>query len=97
MEVINGNRVATSDQLKRLSDLDALRRSIVGWIGNSDVHPLEKLIVEEVLAEGSVFTLNTNIFSRGWLRLAGLTHISARMTNFPADTQSSIIWNPQES
>lgn len=65
MEVIAGNEVATSDQMRRLSQLDALRRSIVGWIGQSGVEPLEKLIVQEELAEGSVFTLNTNFFFKG--------------------------------
>ena len=49
---INGNRVATSDQLQRLSDLDAVRRSIVDWIGSSGTEPVEKLIIEDAISDG---------------------------------------------
>lgn len=71
MEVVTGNRVATSDQMQRLSDLDALRRSIVDWIGGSGVQPLEKLVMQEELVEGRVFTLNTNFFFKGLSAVGG--------------------------
>jgi hypothetical protein len=83
MEVINGNRVATSDQLQRLSDLDAVRRSIVYWIGNSATEPVEKLIIEDALSEGKVFTLNTNFFFKGLSAVGGSRARIASTSNLP--------------
>lgn len=83
MEIIAGNRVATSDQLQRLSDLDALRRSVVYWIGSSGVQPLEKLLVEGKLTEGSVFTLNTNFFFKGLSSVGGPSAYLSTKANMP--------------
>lgn len=65
MEVVVGNRVATSDQMQRLAEFDALRRSVVQWIASNAPLPVEKLIVEETLRVGSVITLHTNFFFKG--------------------------------
>lgn len=65
MEVVAGNLVATSNQMQRLADLDALRRSVIQWIAANAPPPIEKLIVEEALHEGCIFTLNTNFFFKG--------------------------------
>lgn len=71
MDVIAGHRVATSDQLQRLADIDALRRSVLNWIERNDPQPLEKLLVEDKLTEGVIFTLNTNFFFKGLNALGG--------------------------
>ena len=65
MEVIAGNEVATSDQMRRLAGLDALRRSAIHWMTTNAPEPVEKLIVEEALREGCVVTLHTNFFFKG--------------------------------
>lgn len=65
MEVIAGNEVATSDQMRRLAGLDALRRSAIQWITTNAPEPVEKLMVEEALREGCVVTLHTNFFFKG--------------------------------
>lgn len=83
MEVIAGNEVATSDQMRRLAELDALRRSIVGWISRSDVQPIEKLLMQEELVEGSVFTLNTNFFFKGLSTVGGRSAKHGENSNLP--------------
>ncbi len=65
MEIVAGNVVATSDQMQRLAELDALRRSAIQWIAANAPEPVEKLIVEEALREGSVVTLHSNFFFKG--------------------------------
>lgn len=81
MEVVEGNRVATSDHLQRLADLDALRRSIILWIRKNSPQPVEKLFIEGNLREGVLVTLNTNFFFKGLSKFA--EHQPSRASELP--------------
>ncbi len=62
---IEGNRVTTSDQLQRLADLDAIKRSAVDWIVSHKPAPLGKLLTEGGLREGTIFTINDKFYFKG--------------------------------
>lgn len=58
-------RVDHSDHLQRLQELGSLKDSVVAWTKANSPESLGKMLVEETLSEGSIFTHNSNFFFRG--------------------------------
>ena len=77
------NEAVTSDQLRRLAELNALRRGIIGWIQATKPEPLGKLIVEGKLTEGTVFTHNSNFFFKGLSAASKMIQRGAPLTTLP--------------
>ena len=102
VDIVAGNRVATSDQMQRLAELDALRRSAVQWIAANAPQPVEKLIIEETLCEGSIITLHSNFFFKGLSKFdangpktAALPSAYARLDNIRVGFKLTFDFHPE--
>jgi hypothetical protein len=59
------NMNAWNDNLQRIAQLTHLKNDIVAWLRKNNPTPLEKLISEDKLAVGSIFTHHSNFFFSG--------------------------------
>ena len=62
---------ASGNHLQRLAELEALKEAVIAWMQAENPHPLRMLLTEGELAEGCLFTHNSNFFFKG-LSAAGL-------------------------
>jgi hypothetical protein len=59
-----------NDNFQKIRNLIYLKNQIVAWLEQNNPQPLEKLIVEEKLAVGSMFTHHSNFFFSGLSKVA---------------------------